>query len=42
MNHKPGTYRKYSNIDARLAGHIVECATGERLDEYNKKIFLLP
>jgi CubicO group peptidase (beta-lactamase class C family) len=37
LNKKPGTYRDYSNIAAGLAGYIVECKTGKKLNEYCKE-----
>ncbi|MFT5521623.1 MAG: hypothetical protein ACI9IA_002227 [Enterobacterales bacterium] len=37
----PGEVRKYSNLAAGLAGHIVEEVTGLTLANYSKKIFFL-
>jgi hypothetical protein len=37
----PGKIRKYSNLAAGLAGHIVEEVTGLTLANYSKKIFFL-
>lgn len=42
LNHKPGTYRDYSNIGAGLAGYIVELATGKKLNIYSKKHIFKP
>lgn len=42
LNHKPGTYREYSNIGAALAGYIVEIATGKKLNVYTKQQILKP
>ena len=42
LNHKPGTYRDYSNIGAGLAGYIVELATGKKLNIYSKKNIFKP
>lgn len=39
---KPGTHRDYSNIGAGLAGYIVECAVGEKLDAYAKRTIFEP
>lgn len=38
----PGTHREYSNIGAGLAGHVVELATGERLDAYTRRHIFTP
>ena len=37
LNYAPGTKRKYSNLGAGLAGHLVEAITGETLADYSKK-----
>ncbi|WP_145854636.1 serine hydrolase domain-containing protein [Pedobacter suwonensis] len=42
LNHKPGTFREYSNIGAALAGYIVEIRTGQKLNEYSKKYLFNP
>lgn len=42
LNHKPGTFRDYSNIAAGLAGYIVETATGRKLNGYGKKYIFNP
>lgn len=42
LNHKPGTFREYSNIGAALAGYIVEIRTGQRLNDYSKKYLFNP
>lgn len=42
LNHKPGTFREYSNIGAALAGYIVEVSTGQKLNEYSKKYLFDP
>ena len=42
LNHKPGTYRDYSNIGAGLAGYIVELRTGKKLSEYGKQHIFKP
>ncbi len=42
LDHKPGTYRDYSNIGAALAGYIVERRTGNRLNQYSKKYIFEP
>jgi CubicO group peptidase (beta-lactamase class C family) len=36
LNHKPGSFRDYSNIGAGLAGYIIEIRTGKKLNEYSK------
>lgn len=42
LDHKPGTYRDYSNIGAGLAGYIVEQSTGEKLNNYSEKYLFKP
>ncbi|PQA53810.1 serine hydrolase domain-containing protein [Siphonobacter curvatus] len=42
LNHKPGSYREYSNIAAALAGYIVEQAVGMPLNEYSKRWIFKP
>ena len=42
LDHKPGTYRDYSNIGAALAGYIVEQRTGEKLNTFSKKYIFTP
>lgn len=42
LDHKPGTFREYSNIGAGLAGYIIELRTGQRLDDYSKKYIFKP
>lgn len=42
LNHKPGTFREYSNIGAALAGYIVEIRTGQKLNDYSKKYLFNP
>ena len=39
---KPGKTRDYSNIGAGLAGYIVECATGQKLNEYARQYIFEP
>ena len=42
LDHKPGTFREYSNIGAGLAGYIIELRTGQRLDNYSRKYIFKP
>ena len=42
LDHKPGTFREYSNIGTALAGYIVEVRTGKRLNEYSKEYLFKP
>ncbi|MGN8055377.1 serine hydrolase domain-containing protein [Pedobacter sp. 22163] len=42
LDHKPGTFREYSNIGAGLAGYIIELRTGLKLNEYSKKYLFGP
>ena len=42
LNHRPGTYREYSNIASALAGYIIELATGRKLNEYSKQHIFKP
>ncbi|SDF79573.1 CubicO group peptidase, beta-lactamase class C family [Pedobacter terrae] len=42
LDHKPGTFREYSNIGAALAGYIVEIRTGQKLNDYSKKYLFNP
>lgn len=42
LNHKPGTYRDYSNIGAGLAGYIVEQQTGMKLNRFSRKYIFKP
>lgn len=42
LNHRPGSYREYSNIAAALAGYIVEQAVGMPLNEYSKRWIFKP
>lgn len=42
LDAKPGSREEYSNIGAALAGYILECATGEKLNIYSKRIFFKP
>ncbi len=42
LDHKPGTFREYSNIGAALAGYVVELRTGQKLNEYSKKYLFNP
>lgn len=42
LDHKPGTFREYSNIGTALAGYIVEIRTGQKLNEYSKKYLFGP
>lgn len=42
LDHKPGTFREYSNIGAALAGYIVELRSGERLDDYSRRYIFKP
>lgn len=42
LNHRPGTYREYSNIGAALAGYIVEMATRKKLNVYTRQHIFKP
>jgi CubicO group peptidase (beta-lactamase class C family) len=42
LNYAPGSYWEYSNIATALAGYIVECVTGERLNDYSRKHIFKP
>jgi len=42
LDHRPGTYRDYSNIGAALAGYIVELRTGEKLSTFSKRYLFTP
>lgn len=42
LNHKPCTYRDYSNIGAGLAGYIVEQQTGMKLNQFSHKYIFKP
>lgn len=42
LNHKPGTFREYSNFGAGLAGYIVELQTGLSLEDYARKMIFKP
>ncbi|WP_412468687.1 serine hydrolase domain-containing protein [Pedobacter sp. KLB.chiD] len=42
LDHKPGTFREYSNIGAALAGYIVEIRTGQKLNKYSKRYLFNP
>lgn len=42
LNHRPGSYREYSNIAAGLAGYIVEITTGKKLNDYSKQYIFKP
>ena len=42
LDARPGTRRDYSNMAASLAGHIVEIAVGESLQEYTRRRFFGP
>jgi len=42
LDSKPGSYYKYSNIGAGLAGFIVETVTGEKLNEYSMRYIFKP
>lgn len=41
-NHKPGSYREYSNIATGLAGYIIENVTGLKLNTYSKQNIFNP
>lgn len=36
LDQAPGSYRKYSNLGAGLAGHVVEAVTGQTLADFSK------
>ena len=42
FNHKPGSYREYSNIASGLAGYIIENVTGQKLNTYSKQNIFNP
>lgn len=42
LDHKPGTFREYSNIGTALAGYIVEVRTGKKLNDYSKEYLFKP
>ncbi|WP_316739123.1 serine hydrolase domain-containing protein [Pedobacter aquatilis] len=42
LNHKPGTYREYSNLGTALAGYIVELRTGKKLNDYSREFLFKP
>lgn len=39
---RPGTESEYSNIGAGLAGFVVECATGRKLNAYSREFLFRP
>lgn len=42
LNHKPGTFREYSNLGTALAGYIVELRTGKKLNDYSREYLFKP
>jgi len=42
LDHKPGTFREYSNIGTALAGYIIEVRTGKRLNDYSREYLFKP
>lgn len=42
LDHKPGTFREYSNIATALAGYIVEVRTGKKLNDYSREYLFKP
>jgi CubicO group peptidase (beta-lactamase class C family) len=42
LNHKPGTFREYSNLGTALAGYIVEVRTGKKLNDYSREYLFKP
>jgi CubicO group peptidase (beta-lactamase class C family) len=42
LDHKPGTFREYSNLGTALAGYIVEVRTGKKLNAYSKEHLFKP
>ncbi|GGE50072.1 CubicO group peptidase (beta-lactamase class C family) [Pedobacter psychrotolerans] len=42
LDHKPGTFREYSNLGTALAGYIVEVQTGKKLNDYSRKYLFKP
>ena len=42
LDHKPGTFREYSNIGTALAGYIVEVMTGKKLSDYCREHIFKP
>ncbi|MFW0717413.1 serine hydrolase domain-containing protein [Pedobacter sp. N23S346] len=42
LDHKPGTFREYSNLGTALAGYIVEVRTGKKLNDYSREYLFKP
>ncbi|WP_082468483.1 serine hydrolase [Pedobacter sp. R20-19] len=42
LDHKPGTFREYSNLGTALAGYIVEVRTGKKLNDYSREFLFKP
>ncbi len=42
LDHRPGTFREYSNIGTGLAGYIVELRTGQKLSTYCRQYIFNP
>lgn len=42
LDHKPGTFREYSNLGTALAGYIVEIRTGKKLNDYSREYLFGP
>jgi len=42
LDHKPGTFREYSNIGTALAGYIIEVRTGRKLNDYSREYLFKP
>ena len=42
INHRPGTFREYSNIATALAGYIIEVQTGKKLNDYSREYLFKP
>ncbi len=42
LNYRPSTHNNYSNIATALAGYIIEIVTGEKLNEYSKRLIFQP
>lgn len=42
LDHKPGTFREYSNLGTALAGYIVEVRTGKKLNTYSREYLFKP
>lgn len=42
LDHKPSTFREYSNLGTALAGYIVEVRTGKKLNAYSREYLFNP